>query len=361
MSGPDPGDSADKAAGGDDTDRRQQPSSDGDDPPDETHDEPSTADPTRDGDDPPRRAGGEPDEGPATADGNGTAGGEGDAHTTAPGPNGESPDGNGVSIEDDGVVRWFLRTDDGTVVFARDVLSSVAIVAILGLLLFGLSGVWPPLVAVESGSMEPNMERGDLIFVVDDDRFVGDDPVDGTGIVPLENGQESGHEKFGKAGDVVVFRPDGSDRETPIIHRVHFWVEEGENWVDTKATEEYVNGNSCDDLAACPANHDGFITKGDANPGYDQAGSGGVQTNQVVKPEWVSGKAMFRIPYLGHVRLTFDAILGGTATPSPSIVGASPVETGATGTTTAAIGIGGVAATGATAAVAITRRRYRTT
>lgn len=83
---------------------------------------------------------------------------------------------NDVTIADDGYVRWFLNTNDERVAITRDIVSSVAIVAVIGLLLFTVSGVWPPLVAVESGSMEPNMERGDLIFVVDDDRFVGDEP-----------------------------------------------------------------------------------------------------------------------------------------------------------------------------------------
>ncbi len=316
MSGPDPGDSADDGPGDDAQGHRDEPPSDGTDTPDETRtDEPST-----------RPADGSP-------------------HTDTD----ASTDENDVTIEDDGLVRWFLDTDDGTVVFARDVLSSVAIVAVIGLLLFGLSGVWPPLVAVESGSMEPNMERGDLIFVVDDDRFVGDDPADGTGVVTLESGQETGHEKFDKAGDVIVFRPDGSERQTPVIHRAHFWVDEGENWVDTKANEAYVGGASCTEVQTCPAAHDGFVTKGDANDGYDQH-QGGARTD-IVRPEWVSGKAMIRIPYLGHIRLTFDSILGGMVAPSPSVPGPEPAAIGTAATA-------GVAASGVAAAVAVRRRRF---
>ncbi|SDR30326.1 S24/S26 family peptidase [Natronobacterium texcoconense] len=229
------------------------------------------------------------------------------------------PPDDGVTIEDDGPVRWFLESDDETVVLARDVVSSVAIVAVIGLLLFAISGVWPPLVAVESGSMEPNMERGDLIFVVDEERFVGDDPVDGTGVVTLEDGQNGGHETFGEPGDVIVFKPDGSELQTPVIHRAHFWVEEDENWVDTRAEEEYIGGATCDDVPTCPANHDGFVTKGDANAGYDQY-QGGARTD-VVKPEWVTGKASFRIPWLGHVRLIFDEMLTGILVPSATVDG----------------------------------------
>ncbi|QFU82159.1 S24/S26 family peptidase [Natronorubrum aibiense] len=266
------------------------------------------------------------------------------------------PDDDRVTIDDDGLVRWLLKSDDETVVLARDIASSVAIVAVIGLLLFGVSGIWPPLVAVESGSMEPNMQRGDLIFVVDDDRFAGDDPVDGTGVVTLEAGQSSGHEKFGKAGDVIVFQPNGDARQTPVIHRAHFWVEEDENWVDTKADEDIIGDATCADVRNCPANHDGFITKGDANSGYDQY-RGGARTD-VVKTEWVTGKAMIRVPWLGHVRLTFDELFGGMVVPSPTLEG---VPNGAVSPDTAMqagmAGSTGLAASSAGVAVAIGRYR----
>ena len=337
MSGPDPGDSDDDGPGDDAPTHRDNPSSDGAETPDETQTTERSTEPTdgpsRDGNDAP------------TARRDDTDSSTGHSQSE-------------ITIEDDGLVRWFLKTDNGTVVFARDLLSSVAIVAVIGLLLFGLSGVFPPLVAVESGSMEPNMERGDLIFVVDSERFVGDDPIEGTGVVPLENGEQSDHEKFNEAGDVIVFKPDGSDYQTPVIHRAHFWVEAGENWVDTKAAEAYVGGASCEEVRTCPAEHDGFITKGDANSGYDQH-QGGARTD-VVKPEWVSGKAMFRVPYLGHVRLTFDAILGGIVTPSPSVGDAVAGADVGPGHPSAAIGVGATAAVGASgiAAVAVRRRRF---
>ena len=266
---------------------------------------------------------------------------------------GRSSDGDGVTVEDDGVVRWFLNSDDGTVVMVRDVLSSVAIVAVVGLILFGVSGIWPPLVAVESGSMTPNMHRGDLIFVVDDDRYVGDNPADGTGVVTMENGQDSGYEKFGQPGDVIVFKPNGDDRQTPVIHRAHFWVEEGENWVDTKADEDIVGDATCAEVRTCPATHDGFITKGDANQGYDQYRNG---ISDIVRPEWVTGKAMFRIPWLGHVRLTFDSIFGGTVAPTPAVdsgtADVTQIQAGLAGAT-------GLAGTSAGVAVAIGRYRNR--
>ncbi|WP_049899103.1 S26 family signal peptidase [Natrinema sp. J7-1] len=286
---------------------------------------------------------------------------------TPPAP--EEPPGNpanaddGVTIEDDGLLRWFLNTDDETVMVTRDILSSVAIVAVVGLLLFGVSGIWPPLVAVESGSMEPNMYRGDLIFVADEGRFAGDAAAAGTGVVTLENGQESGYDKFGNPGDVIVYQPNGDPSEVPVIHRARFWVEEGEHWVDTKASEDIVGDATCAEVTTCPAEHAGFVTKGDHNDGYDQYGNG---ISDIVKPEWVTGKAMFRIPWLGHVRLTFDKLLGGTAaptSPSSTLQGPRPAPTPAGpgaagfGPDGNLAGVAAIASTGAGAAVAIGRHR----
>ncbi|WP_247003508.1 S26 family signal peptidase [Halosolutus gelatinilyticus] len=357
MTGPDSGDTDDDDAGDGTSDHRfsgpgDDPSSDGTAAPDDTYDDATAHRSTEAG----RRSTSES----GRTDGDAIAAEQGSA-TRTPDSSNAGAGTDEVTIAEVGIVRWFLRTDDESVVLARDILSSVALVALIGLLLFGISGIWPPLVAVESGSMEPNMQEGDLIFIVDDDRFVGDDPIDGTGIVTRETGQDSGHEKFSQPGDVIVFKPDGSDRRTPVIHRAHFWVEKGENWVDTKANQKYLGGATCAEVQACPAPHDGFVTKGDDNMGYDQH-YGGAQTN-IVKPEWVTGKAMFRIPYLGHIRLAFDSIFGMTAPTSPSIINSIAIEPGLSAGSGQGPGLAGpagaaaTATTGATAAAAITRRR----
>ncbi|WP_306054793.1 S26 family signal peptidase [Natronococcus wangiae] len=341
MSGPDPGDADESSDNAGESSRHEPHGTPSDGAGDPNRDVASTAD--RDG---------ATDE-PARGD---VAAGGGDATARS----GRTDSGDDVSIEDDGILRWFFKTNDESAVLVRDVLGSVAIVVVIGLLLFAVSGIWPPLVAVESGSMEPNMQKGDLIFVVADDRFVGDDPADDTGVVTHESGQD--HEKFGKSGDVIIFKPNGNEYETPVIHRAHFWVEDGENWVDTKANEEYVNGASCEQLPTCPANHDGFITKGDANSYYDQYHRGPGAETDVVHPGWVTGKATFRIPWLGYVRLTFDSILGELVAPQPTIEtvdGPLESELGVSDERLAAAGIGasGVAAIGTGAAMAAARVR----
>jgi len=187
----------------------------------------------------------------------------------------DGPDGSPEGLR--GWFVWFWTADSGSLVYLRDVVTSVVIVAGIGVLLFAASGVWPPMVAVESGSMEPNMERGDLVFIVDNDRFVPDGAVENageaTGVVPADVAERHDRTKFGGHGDVVVFTPNGNDRQTPIIHRAMFWVEDGENWYD-RADQAAIGGAAdCEELNHCPAPHAGFITKGDnelTNANYDQ-------------------------------------------------------------------------------------------
>ena len=193
--------------------------------------------------------------------------------------------------------------DGGWLLFGRDLLVSISIVLLFGGYLFAISGVWPPMVAIESGSMEPNMERNDLVFVMDTDRFQPESATDETGVVVAHDGADVGYSQFGNPGDVIVFAPGGKEEQTPIIHRAMFWVEEGENWLD-RADEEFLGGvDSCAQLSGCPAPHAGFITKGDDNQAYDQASAGRI--GDPVRPEWVVGTAELRIPGAGWLRLQF--------------------------------------------------------
>jgi len=197
------------------------------------------------------------------------------------------------------------ESGDSIALFLRDLGTSIVAILLLGGYLFAISGVWPPMVAVESGSMEPNMEVNDLAFVMDADRFqpgasesVG--PGD-TGVVTAAVGAETGYSQFGRTGDVIVYRPDGSSQRTPIIHRAMFWTEEGENWCESEAVNPAYLSNTDTSSDQCVASHSGFITKGDDNPTYDQAGT--QRISNPVRPDWVVGTAEMRIPYLGWFRL----------------------------------------------------------
>nr|WP_246391992.1 S26 family signal peptidase [Halosimplex pelagicum] len=196
-----------------------------------------------------------------------------------------------------------------------DVVSSALAVLLVGALLFAVSGVWPPMVAIESSSMAPHMQTGDLVFVMEEQRFPGEGAVAGSGIVTLDSGRESGYTMFQRPGDVIVYKPDGNDGATPIIHRAMFYVQEGENWYEEADRQSLGRFSECGEspdeaLPYCPAPHAGFITKGDNNGGYDQAQADPLSAP--VKPEWVVGTAEVRVPKLGCIRLRNERCLGGS-------------------------------------------------
>jgi signal peptidase len=193
--------------------------------------------------------------------------------------------------------------------FLRELLGSLLVVFALALVLLLVSGVWPPLVAIESGSMDPNMQKGDLVFVTETGRFGAEEAFRDTGVVTHRTGMETGHRSFGAAGSVVIFDPP-ERHGPPVIHRVRFWVEDGENWYPM-ADERYVDAGGCAELSNCPAPHSGFVTKGDHNGRYDQAS--GIAAP--VKPSWITGTAHYRVPYLGCIRLEFT----GTSCRQPAI------------------------------------------
>ncbi|WP_435123694.1 S26 family signal peptidase [Halobaculum sp. D14] len=206
-----------------------------------------------------------------------------------------------------GPLRRFLTAKSGPLMFVREVLSSALAVVLVGMLLFAVSGVWPPMVAVESGSMQPHMQKGDLVFITQPDRFSPEYAYDETGVVPYDIAAEHNYTTFGSYGSVVVYMPP--DRVgAPIIHRARLHVDRGENWYD-RANPAYLAGDSCAEIAYCPAPHAGFITKGDHNDMYDQANG----LAPPVKTEWIRGVARVRIPYLGWVRLLFS---GAASTPT---------------------------------------------
>jgi len=196
------------------------------------------------------------------------------------------------------------ETPPGFVEYARDVVGSAGAVALVGLLLLSVSGVWPPLVAIESPSMEPHIDEGDLVFVMDEQRFSG--PNARHGVVAAGQGQR--YVRFQQPGDVIVYAPDGDTSATPIIHRAMLYVEEDENWY-ARADPDAVGGaDNCAELANCPANYSGFITKGDNNVNYDQVGT--TPISAPVRPQWVIGTAEWRVPLLGEIRLGWNQATG---------------------------------------------------
>lgn len=162
-----------------------------------------------------------------------------------------------------------------------------------------VSGLWPPYMSIVSGSMEPQIDKGDFVYVINNDKLPNNS-TDYDGIITAEKPSKK---TFGRSGHVVVYRPNGNSR-APIIHRAMFHVEDGENWYK-KANKSYLEASSCLELRNCPAPNEGLITKGDANARYDQA----VGFSRPVKLDWIVGVPKVRVPYLGWVRIFINFLL----------------------------------------------------
>ncbi len=178
-----------------------------------------------------------------------------------------------------------LRTSDHPAAsLARDLVWVVAVVGGIALTLYLVAGTWPAVVTIESESMVPHMNVGDLVLVVDEDRYGQ--------LTTWAEGNLTGYTSFGDYGDVIIYRPNGENSVTPIIHRAMVYL-------DTSEVE-------ASPLAQAYANpHGGYITKGDNNPTIDQGmyfrDIGGVI--EPVRKEWIVGKALFAVPLVGYIPL----------------------------------------------------------
>jgi signal peptidase I len=270
-------------------------------------------------------------------------------------------------------INQFRTSDHWAVSLARDLIWVVAVVGCIALALFLICGTWPAVVTIESESMVPNMNVGDLVVVVQKDRF-GD-------LQTWDDGKKSGYKKFGDYGDVIIYRPNGatdmwasigllplSRAQHPIIHRAMTWTEAGQpvpsylniyrgkvtpaGYLPLTVSGETANGfkilssnagtpvanftpGTADLIMRTPqgnyvlpaddgvpnsgyvrntdtlATHGGYITKGDNNNFSDQGylTIPGTGTVEPVAKEWVVGKALFTVPYVGLLPLHIGEVI----------------------------------------------------
>jgi signal peptidase len=214
-------------------------------------------------------------------------------------------------------IRWYRTSTNSLVVALRDAVAVVLGCLVVGSVLVAISGVWPPVAVVQSNSMAPTLQQGDLVLLVEPGRYAGTG-ADDTGIVTRAAGESTGYERFGHPGDVIVYRPNGRAERTPIIHRAEFRVQAGERWHDRARAAWLGTRTRCANAPPrlCPAPHQGYITKGDANPQYDQTVDGGVTGDTAaVRSEWIRAKATLRLRAENclAVGAGFDGCLVGTA------------------------------------------------
>ncbi len=218
----------------------------------------------------------------------------------------------------------------------KDIIISVIIVAVIFLGLYAYSGVWPPIVVVESGSMQHGSEShigtidtGDIVIVKK--VYSPDD------IKTYIEGRMTGYKTYGDYGDVIIYNYHGHS----IIHRAIAYLEwSGSRWIVrgvnmshlpnwlyinyTKGQEQITiynvsNGPQNMIIIHIDTRHlnpeivgyEGFITMGDHNreefgpTAYDQNGADGFLPicPVLVSYKMIVGVARGEIPWFGAIKL----------------------------------------------------------
>jgi len=250
----------------------------------------------------------------------------------------------------DGKTETSKRTK-GAILFARDAGVALAVVAAILLGMFAYTGLWPPLVVVESNSMmhsSPDntshigaIDTGDLVLVKK--ISVASD------VKTYMDGYSSGYKTYGDFGDVIIYRKGGSNGTTPIIHRAIIYLEANpdgasytapsleyvpkgkwatdtlnDTWNDITSTltifhvgfqDQQVTIDISDLLQGGQA-ESGFITKGDHNPMVDLTYWGPSVGYRPIDVSWVVGKARGEIPWFGLLKLWSTGTLNSPSPPN---------------------------------------------
>ncbi len=228
--------------------------------------------------------------------------------------------------------------------WARELGSALLVVSAVFMLTWGYTGNWPPMVVIESGSMEHDdnplypepgfthigaIDTGDLVLVKSAER---------SDIVTYLAGKQQGYERYGDYGDVIIYYKNGlrgvcsagasldeaecnrQDGEwtpaTPVIHRAMAWVEVHDNgsYYLPEVDMEFANGKLVLAEIGLPPGapltgltQSGYITKGDSvgNRHPDQLTHRDLlgQSVQPVQPGDIVGMARGELPWFGLIKL----------------------------------------------------------
>jgi len=258
----------------------------------------------------------------------------------------------------------------------REIVLAAGMISLLVMAMWAHTGSMPPLVVVESNSMQHDkngevgtIDAGDLVLVHSPDRNKIITYAEATD----ENSPDYGYESLGMEGDVIIYERNGEADSTPIIHRALFKIDVGEtspteegdcsegifwdgscvvswsvpgtNQVNVAKINLIFDGNNtgeypCSGVAAqhgsvwfsvenfTPSNP-GYITLGDNNDCNDDQGvfefAQGLSSihSGIIKPveeDWVIGISGAEIPWLGTVKLM---VSGGDSPGVSQVPGAS--------------------------------------
>jgi len=226
-----------------------------------------------------------------------------------------------------------------------DVAIAAALVGSVFLAMFAFSGNWPPLVVIESKSMQHSGDESQIGVLDTGDLAMVKSVSSMNEITTYAGGLINGHRTYGDFGDVIIYWKAGDQTETPIIHRAVIFLDANDD--DSFSAPElqylapgvdYVLTNSSDswdhltsdfhmlnygfrgaDISIPITNilrfaeahgealRGGFITKGDYNTFVDQLSY--ISVGEPVPFEWVHGVATGEIPWFGVVKLWFTGSL----------------------------------------------------
>jgi len=228
----------------------------------------------------------------------------------------------------------FWRSENSKISLIRDVFVSLVLVLIILMSLWAYTGQWlgTPIVAIESGSMEHldppfgrigTIDAGDMVLLV---RVDGRKDILTNAIKSSENCQ------YGDYGDVIIYIPYGKQEfEDPIIHRSMCWVDYNEEY-NTYSVEGYSDNQNVTRINipelglenwehpnknpyGDPVDpHSGFITKGDNKITNDKCDQVGGICTELIRPEWISGKARGELPWIGTLNLVFNDLTNQKST-----------------------------------------------
>lgn len=221
----------------------------------------------------------------------------------------------------------FWRSDNEKISIIRDIVVALLVVLLILTILWSYTGQWfdAPMVAIESGSMmhrdEPfgrlgTIDAGDMVLLVkvnskDDILTRGYD----------YNGEmakgEGGFQSYGDYGDVIIYRKYGNTEEDQIIHRAMCWIEYHKEYETYSVDEWGIDNESYITISELGLNqykpsHSGFITKGDNPITNDRCDQAGGICSEPIKPEWITGKARFELPWIGTINLLFNDLISGS-------------------------------------------------
>jgi len=217
-----------------------------------------------------------------------------------------------------------------------DVLTALVIVGIVMGVLYFYSGVWPPLVVVESRSMQHSNTKSMAGVIDTGDLVVVKKPSSLDDITTFAKGKGTGYATYGEYGDVIVYRKDGSMSETPVIHRAILyanydpssglfnmpelqglkygkdWMRDGsgQSWsaISTLTLYNLGYGNKTITINfQTMRKYSGYVSMGDnaqTNPEIDQVN---IIPNKLIKFDWIVGVARGELPWFGLIKLCISS------------------------------------------------------